>query len=573
MPPRKAIWLCLLLAFSLVNVANAQQDAFQVTFTDKNNTPYTFSDSLAYLSPRSLARRANQHIPIDSTDLPVNPAYVDSVLNITGGLFYETSRWLNMCIILLPTADKTQILNLAGKPYISSIKEVGSYCTDLYSVNIHHDTATTPALQRTTSGDAAYYGQTWTQTQQVNGNYLHDNGYNGAGKLIAVLDAGFVGTNTHPWFDSLWASGRVVDTFDFTYHNTEVFGYDTHGTEVLSTMAGYVPDSFVGTAPLAMYALYITEYDPDDQPLELDNMIAGAERADSIGADVITESLGYDLFQSACTGQTYPQNFDSLDGKTTVAARAANFATKKGILFVATAGNDGQPPIPGFGDHIMTPGDADSALTIGAVDETGAIASFSGYGPNAAGRIKPDVCAMGLNTIVFNPTPSTGGQPFMANSGTSFSTPQVAGWAACLLEANPTSTPAQIRQAIIKCASMYTDPDTSGQFGYGIPNFECAAQALDIPDTPNPSASSNFVAATPNPFYSRFTLSVAPNTTGNVNFRLIDMAGNEVLYFQNYLDQGYNPPFSIPAGNLPPGIYILKAIASTQQQVLKLEKR
>ena len=574
MPPGKVKWLCLSLAFLLVNVANAQQDAFQITFTDKNNTPYTFTDSLAYLSPRSLERRIRQHITLDSTDLPVNPAYIDSVLALTGGLYYETSRWLNMCIILLPAADSAQVLHLAGKPFISSIKEVGSYCTDLYD-KVNHITTVTPApaIQRSTSSDGAYYNYTWGQTQLVNGNYLHDQGYNGAGKLIAVLDAGFIGTNTHPWFDSMWAAGRVVDTFDFTYHNSDVFGYDGHGTEVLSTMAGYVPDSFVGTAPLAMYALYITEYDPDDQPVELDNMIAGAERADSIGADVITESLGYDLFQStSCTGQTYPENFDSLDGKTTVAAKAANIATKKGMLFVATAGNDGST-IPGFGDHIMTPGDADSALTIGAVDISGTIASFSGFGPNAAGQIKPDVCAMGVNTILFNPTPSTAGAQYMAGSGTSFSTPQVAGWAACLWEASPLATPAQIRHAIIECASMHNDPDTFGQYGYGIANFECTAEALNIPDTPSPLTASNWVIATPNPFNSQLTLSVTPNTSGNVDFRLMDMAGREVFSIQYFLDKGYNPPISIAVSGLPTGIYILKAISSTQQQVLKLNKR
>ena len=569
MPSGKVKWLCLSFAFLLVNLANAQQYAFQVTFTDKNNTPFTFSNPHAYLSSRAIARRSNQSIPIDSTDLPVNPAYIDSVLNLTGGLYYETSRWLNMCIILLPTADSTQILHLAGKPFISNVKQVGSYCANLYSKVVHRDTATAQAPQRTSSGDGIYYGNTWTQTELVNGNYLHDNGYNGAGKLIAVLDAGFYGTNTHPWFDSMWASGRVVDTFDFTYHNTSVFNYDNHGTEVLSTMAGYVPDTFVGTAPFAMYALYVTENDIDDQPVELDNLIAGAERADSLGADIITESLGYDIFQSSCNGQTYPENYDSLDGKTTIAAKAANFATKKGMLFVATAGNDGDG-IPGYGNHIMTPGDADSALTVGAVWSTGVAADFSGYGPNAAGRIKPDVCAMGESTTIFS-TGTT--QLFTTGSGTSFSTPQIAGWAACLWEATPAATPAQIRHAIIKCASLYNAPDSLGQLGYGIPNFECTALALNVPDTPNPSASSNFVVAMPNPFYNQLTLSVAPNTSGNVIFRLIDVAGREVFSFHNYLDQGYNSPFSIPASNLPPGIYVLKATTSTQQQVLKLEKR
>ena len=564
--PRNAKWLFLLLAFLQAYTINAQQYAFQITFTDKNNTPYSLSSPLTYLSPRAIARRSTQGISIDSTDLPVNPAYIDSVIDLTGGLTYVTSRWLNMCVILLPITDSAQILTLAGKSFISNVKQVGRYCTDLYGRKSNTTgTTITPAQQRTTSGDAAYYNNTWPQTQLVNGNYLHDNGYNGEGKLIAVLDAGFAETNTHPWFDSLWASGRVVDTFDFTYHNNDVFNYDNHGTEVLSTMAGYVPGTFVGTAPKAMYALYITENDVDDQPVELDNMIAAAERADSIGADVITESLGYDLFQSSCNLQTYPENFDSLDGKTTVAAKAANIATKKGILFVATCGNDGGG-IPGFGNHVMTPGDADSALTIGAVDVNGIVADFSGYGPNAAGQVKPDVCAMGVATIIFN----GGSAPFFtAGNGTSFSTPQVAGWAACLWEANPSFTPAQIRRTIIQCASTYSTP--TSQLGYGIANFECAL--LSVHDTPAPPSLSNWVIATPNPFSDQLTLSVSPNTAGDVSFKLTDMAGKEVFSVHYEMNKGQNAPLSIPVPELPTGIYIHTAVSSTQHQVLKLNKR
>ncbi|MFI5195975.1 MAG: S8 family peptidase [Chitinophagales bacterium] len=560
----KAIWGCLIIIGSLLGYsANASQYAFQVTFTDKNNTPYSLSSPLAYLSPRALSRRATQGISIDSTDLPVNPAYVDSVLSLTGGKLHETSRWLNMCMILL--SDSSQILHLAGKPYISNITLVGYYTT-----NLHRSMNTTGGgnkntAQRTTSSGSAYYGNTWTQTQLVNGNYLHDNGYKGQGKLIAVLDAGFIGADTHPGFDSLWQSGRVVDTFDFTFDNTNVFYQDNHGFEVLSTMAGYVPGTYVGSAPLAMYALYITEYDliPNDQPLELDNMLCGAERADSIGADIITESLGYDLFDyPPGSGQSF---YPDLDGKTTVAAKAANMATKKGMLFVASAGNDGTG-IGGWGNHIMTPGDADSALTIGAVSQSGIVANFSGYGPNAAGQVKPDVCGMGLSAAIFN---APGG--YSSLDGTSLSTPQVAGWAACLWQANPNATPYQLRQAIIKCASSYNSPGQ--QLGYGIPDFECAQLALDVTDTPPPFSASNWVIPTPNPFGSDLKLCVSPNAGQYVGFTLMDMTGKIVFSFNIYLYKGYNTPINIPTPALPSGIYILRVISPTQQQVIKLEKR
>ena len=556
--PGKAKWLCLLLALLQVYMANAQQFAFQVTFTDKNNTPYSLTSPGTYLSPRALARRTTQGIAIDSTDLPVNQAYIDSVLTITGGVFHESSRWLNMCMVLLH--DSAQILTLSGKPYIRDIKLVGYYVTNLhFRKSKTTGPITAPAAQRTTTGDCAYYGNTCNQTQLVNGNYLHDNGYDGQGMLIAVLDAGFVYSNMNPAFDSLMSSGRIIDSFDFVWRDNNILQQDDHGAMVLSTMAGYLPGTFVGSAPRAMYALYLTEYDPDDQPLELDNMICAAERADSIGADVITESLGYDLFNyPPGSGQVFATD---LDGKTTVAAQAANIATKKGMLFVATAGNDGTP-VPGWGTHILTPGDADSALTIGSTDGTGTPSSFSGYGPNAAGQIKPDVSAMGEGeTLII-------GAGYGSAPGTSFSTPQVAGWAACLWEAHPNATTGQIRRAIIKCASDYTSPGS--QIGYGVPNFECTNQLLSVLDTPSPFTPSNWVIATPNPFYDKLMLDVKPNVAGDVAFRLTDMAGREIYTIHYTLNKGHNAPVSISVPELPAGIYILKVVSATQQKVLKL---
>ncbi len=555
---RKVKWLCLVLALMQGFKASAQQYAFQVTFTDKNNTPYSLSSPAAYLSARALARRTTQGIAIDSTDLPVNTTYVDSALTLTGGILHETSRWLNLCVILL--SDSSQIHTLDGIAFVSNTKMVAYYSTFLHHRN-SNNTSGNPGgniSNKTTAPDNVFYSNTWLQTTIVNGNYLYDKGYTGAGKLIAVLDAGFLGTDTNTGFDSLWADSRVLDKHNFTLNSSDVFNYDTHGTSVLSTMAGYVPDTFVGAAPLASYALYITEDDNSEQPIELLNMLCGAERADSLGADIITTSLGYNTFDNAAWSFTFATDFD---GKTTTAAKAANIATKKGMLFVATAGNEG-------GDSwnmILTPGDADSALTIGSVDVSLVNAATSGYGPNAAGQIKPDVCALGHFASILTET------GYGSEDGTSFSTPQIAGWASCLWQETPAATPAQIRQAIIKCASQYTSP--GNQIGYGIPNFECTSQLLNVRDTPTPFTPEKWVLATPNPFTDELRLSVSPNASGNVDFSLMDVAGRALFWVQYYLFKGYNSPFTISVPELPAGIYILKAKSPTQQQVLKLEKR
>lgn len=539
---RKLILSFLVLLF-LTDAANAIQFAYQVNFTDKNGT-LTFSDSLTFLSPRAMARRNNFGITLDSTDLPVTRAYVDSVLTLTGGKIHATSKWLNLCVILVN--DSTQIHALAGKSFISSVKLVGYY------TGILHKSAQKNTLFAKATSGAAYYGLTWPQTNIVNGNYLHDLGYKGQGKIIAVVDGGFIATNTHRGFDSMRSSGRLVDVHNFTNDTTYVFDYDNHGTEVLSTMAGYVPDTFVGSAPLASYALYVTE-DAGEQPIELLNLLFGAERADSIGADVISSSLGYNTFDDPAYDFVFATDFD---GKTTIAAKAANMATKKGILFVTSAGNEGNSSW----QKVLTPGDADSALTIGSVDITGVNPTNSGYGPNAAGHIKPDVCGMGQNAAVFNST------DFSSTSGTSLSTPEIAGFATCLWQASPHSTPAQIRQAIRQCASRYTTP--GNQIGYGIPNFQCAASALNVIDTPIPG-SSELLTLMPNPTSNDIILTLSLAAAGTVDFRLIDITGRTVMSFSDHFQKGLNSPVAYNVRRLTTGMYMLKVSTGGQQQVIK----
>ncbi len=542
------------------------QYGYEVWFTDKQGSP-PLSDSALFLSPRSLARRAAQGLQVDSTDQPVSTPYIDSVLAVTSasnGRIHVTSKWLNMCVVLV--TDTTTIAPLRAKPFINKVKLVA-----VYNGMVPKIAPKLGPLAKTT-GTSSYYGNTWLGTLMVNGDYLHDNGYKGQGKLIAVLDAGFMGADTHIGFDSLHAAGGYVDVHNFTYNNDNVYGYDSHGLSALSTMAGYLPGPvnssglvYVGSAPLAQYALYITEDDQSEQPIELDNMVAGTERADSVGADVISVSLGYDTFCGYLNDDLVFAT--DLDGKSTVAARGANLATKKGILFVASAGNEGIG-VPGFGNHILTPGDADSAITIGAVDLNHNNASTSGYGPNAAGQIKPDVCLLGVQVPVFHT------QNLIVNEdGTSFSTPQLAGWAACLWQASGSqTTPYMLRRAINMSADHYNN--TGAQIGYGIPDFKKAFLSLSVNDTPVlPSTSPIWVIAETNPFVGNISLSVKLPGRGEVTFVLTDISGKTIVKSTQALYPGWNPRTTIPVlSSLAAGMYILHAISATQQQVLKLVK-
>ena len=548
---RKVLGAVVLLLLTLSEKAVAVQYAFQVSFTDKNNTPYSLSAPLAYLSPRAIARRAAQGISIDNTDLPVDPAYIDSVLTLTGGKMHEVSRWLNLCVILL--SDSANIHALDGKPYITSTSLIAYYPGIL-----HKELAVATSTVQKITADATYYGNTWYQTSLVHGDFLHGQGFDGSGKLIAVLDAGFQSVDTHPGFDSLFMNGRVYDTHNFKLAAPGVYAYSAHGTGVLSTIAGFVPGTFVGTAPRAMYALYVSEDSQSEQPIEMYNMLAASERADSIGADIITSSLGYNTFDDFHSADLVYAT--DLDGKSTIAARAANMATRKGMLFVASAGNEGG----NSWNHILTPGDADSALTVGSVDNTGTAWFTSGYGPNAAGQVKPDVCAYGHNASVFTTT------GYGAEDGTSLSVPQIAGWAACLWQANPSATPYLIRQAIMKCASKYSSSDT--HIGYGVPNFQCTQQVLSVADTPPPFSATNWIMATPNPFNGDLKLFISPAAAGNVYFSLTDMAGRLVATMQAYAYHGTNIPMIFSLPSISSGAYILKATCSSQQQVIRVQK-
>ncbi|RYZ49352.1 MAG: hypothetical protein EOP49_16470, partial [Sphingobacteriales bacterium] len=378
------IYISLLILLCGAGMLQAQEQfAFRVRFTDKNKTTHTLSAPQQYLSQRALDRRNKYNIAVDSSDLPVVATYIDSVLHETQGVLHLRSRWQNSCVILLH--DSADILNIQNIAFVKDIKPVGHYAGGLHQ---RPGTAVEePVGEKPTDFDANFYGGAWNQIHLCNGEYLHEQGYMGEGKLIAVIDVGFTGANTIAAFDSLFQQNRLMDTWNYILDTSYVFSYGAHGCQVLSCMASYIPQTHVGTAPKAMYALYATDDLNSEQAIEEDNFTAAAERADSLGADLITTSLGYNTFDDPNDSYTY----SDLDGHTTIVAKAANAASSKGIMMIASAGNEGNTAW----QHILTPGDADSAMTVGSVNSLKQHSSSSGIGPNAAGVLKPNVSAMG----------------------------------------------------------------------------------------------------------------------------------------------------------------------------------
>ncbi len=552
-------FLCvLLLCCDNLAFAQSEQFAYRVSFKDKTGSP-GLSNPLAFLSQRSLDRRTAQGIVLDESDRPVSPVYINNVLNLTGGKLHVVSRWLNDCVILID--NQSQINAIQAEPYVTGIKYIGYFPTGLHKMtdkNNKTDMAgNTVNPQMKTTGGTAYYGATYEQTALVNGDYLHDHGYKGEGQLIAVMDAGFKYTNTNSAFNDLLQSGRLVDKYNFVLANNNVYDFDSHGTCALSAMAASVPGSYVGSAPNAEYAIYVTEAS-GEREVELDNMVAATERADSLGADVISVSLGYNYFDAPLAQNSFVYN--DLDGKSTIVAKAANMATTKGILFVASAGNEGG----NSWNNILTPGDADSALTIGSVSIDKVVASNSSYGPNAAGRIKPDVCGVGNPATVLSSGPNA-----IYINGTSFAVPQIAGWAACLQQSLSHPTPYRIRQAIIESAHLYDNPNNHA--GYGVPNFYKAAELLNIPETPLLPSEEDWLHLYPNPFAEKLLLDIYQPSAGQVSVAVYDVAGRNVFSYEEQLSQGVHK-LSIPGSNLSAGIYTIRVTAGDRVSERKMLK-
>ena len=552
---RRLGWLAGLLLITQTSFAGPPQWAFRIVFADKTGSP-SLSNPSAFLSNRALQRRTRQNITVVDADRPVSPAYLDSVIRVSGGKMHNTSRWLNQCVILV--TDSSGIGAIRTKPFVVSAEVVGYFATGLHKEAPEQVETTVPVGQpaQKGTGNPAYYGFSWTQTDMVHGDVLHDAGLKGTGQLIAVLDLGFNGTNTHPGFDSLRQQGRIIDQYNFVSDNTDIYSpVWSHGTAVLSTMAGLIPNTYVGTAPNAQYALYLTDDNNySDAIYELDNMIAGIERADSLGADIITTSLGYNTFTQP---YTFAFTKAQLDGHTTNVARAANIAVARGIFFVVSAGNEGG----NSWNFLLTPSDADSAVTVGAVNSTRVAAGFSSPGPNSSGRIKPDVCLMGDPAALFNNTGVTSG------SGTSYSAPQLAGWAACLRQLKPGITPAELRTAIVRSADRFSAPHAT--YGYGIPDFRNVLQYLDVN---HPSVSANALTVAPNPFRNKVTVSFKAEKPATVQCAVYDITGKLITTKELSVKAG-TQEFSIDLPErLPAGTYTLKAVCGNEHYTQKLIK-
>ncbi|AIZ63861.1 hypothetical protein PK28_09475 [Hymenobacter sp. DG25B] len=418
-------------------------------------------DPAQYFTVPAQLRRQRQHLPAaDSTDFPVRPDYVQALRHTVDSVTY-ISRWFNAVACWATPAQIAQVRRMAA------VREVvaRAYATpDLLPARRTAATAAEPL-----SDEDLQLAR--RQTSALGGPALRQARLTGQGLRIAIFDVGFRGVETHPAFQKLLAGHQITDTWDFIRQKPQVYAYGDHGTEVLSCLAGQLNDSTsLGLAPAAEFLLARTEREHSERYSEEEAWLAAVEWADKQGADIINSSLGY-------TERRYFR--EQMDGRTSLVARAAALAVRKGMLVVCSAGNDGDNQTWGV---IGTPADNDSVLTVGGLDPgTWLPVDFTSRGPTAQRSLKPNVAAFG---IAITARPAGG---FERNEGTSFSSPLVAGFAACIWQQQRGLTAMELFQQIQKSATLYPYFDYAQ--GYGSPQ---AAYFLQ-PSAPATGATFDFV--------------------------------------------------------------------------------
>jgi subtilisin family serine protease len=489
-------------------------EATWVFFTDKGlaspaEERAALAEVRASLTPRALDRRAKVRgqAPVDLRDVPVCEDYVEHVLAI-GTRLRARSRWLNAISV---TATPFQRAAIEMLPFVGRTQLVAKGRRDPVEV-VPVEKRREGAMAHPRGARSLDYGECASQILPIQVDQLHDAGYSGAGVLVCLLDTGFLRVH-----DAL-LSVDVVAERDFIQEDSvtsnqpgDATNQHNHGTYVLSLIAGWDPGNLIGPAYGASYLLGKTEDVSDETPVEEDYWVEGAEWADSLGADIISSSLGYKDWY------TYPD----LNGNTAVTTIAADLAVANGIAVLTSAGNEGDDPWY----YVLAPADGDSVLAIGAVDSAGVVTDFSSHGPTYDGRTKPDLCAMGEgNLIALVLDPSGYGR----GSGTSLSCPLAGGVAALLLEAHPDWGPLELREALRETATRAATPDND--YGWGIVQAWAAhGYSTQTPQT-TPQLAGAHLWAFPNPASESARLQYElPFASSDAGLSIYDVAGRRVL--------------------------------------------
>lgn len=456
-----------------VEFSNDSKLTVYVFLSDKGPNAESFlSNPLSLVTEKSLERRKKVLPPdklVDITDVPLYAPYVYQVSSKVTKVRHQL-KWFN-CISV--EATKSQLLDIANYDFVNYIDLVERFKVSKSPETIveSDNSILSGNINDNPLADSLNYGPSLRQDTMIKVNLVHNNGVYGQGIIVANFDAGYQNLN-HEAFTTY--PMKIIRKKDFQTGDTVNLASHSHGQATLSLVGGYKPGSLIGPAFGSKYILCRTEVDPTETPAEMDNWSAAAQWVDSLGADVITSSLGYLTFDAGYTSYTW----QDMNGNTLLITKAADLAVYKGIIVSNSAGNDGNNTSH---NTLGGPADGDSVITIGALTTSGIRASYSSVGPTTdpPGRIKPDLMAQGTSNQVAT---SNGYSTF--GSGTSWACPMAAGVMACVLSANKNLTPIQVRGILRKFASNNSSPNNL--IGWGTIDAEKSVDSARKLDNNNP---------------------------------------------------------------------------------------
>lgn len=528
---KKKHFILSFLALITLNIFG--QNRYFIQLKDKNGTQFSIERPQEFLSSRSIERRQKQGIEIVENDLPVSQTYLNEI-STSGAEVIYTSKWLNGVLV---QASAEQLETILSMSFVLPLNQ---------KLPINARAQTNSERNGTQSKWLDFEdfdpGTSKNQLEMLGVDQMHRDGFTGKGILIGILDSGFANGLSLDVFTHIFEENRVLDTWDFVRNEANVYNDHSHGTNVWSCIGAKLDGQLLGTAPDATFALYTSENVASETKLEEANWLFAAERADSLGVDVINTSLGYTTFDNPAQNYTY----EDLNGDIPMITQAADFAAAKGIIVVTSAGNSGNKAWK----YVGAPADGDSVLAIGAVDENGAYASFSSVGPRADGVVKPEIAAKGLRTTL------SSHQNFVGlGNGTSFASPLIAGMMANMVQAFPDLSAMELRDIIIKSANQYDSPDVL--LGYGIPNYNRAKSIANIENLKK--STEEEVLVFPNPVADDegfdVLLTKEENTGDQYTVQVTDLKGRIVLE-KEYSTNFFRVPLN--GNNTPLGNYVLK---------------